>query len=509
VKVFSTKQILIFFAILSVLSFLTLGRILSFHFWRDDWDRLWAANYSLNTSLANWTFNPDHHPGSTVEQLIGVKLFGFNPIYWQGFAIFLRILNSASIALMMYGITKSKKAAFLSGIFFATFAGGIEPYTWVSAHTSALIIFFFALTVYFWVRASWLSLFFLIITLSISPGRAFFLPFFLLIWDLGLFWRSSGKKGDKFLLARFISVISIILFVYIFLKAKFGYGVTFPNIVSPIYLERLFSSLGNLFSGWAFPINEIASTVAFESLSPLMKAFSIAALTLGMFYFVYSLMILINFIFKKDLKNHIYLFFLSWIGLSYIPNWLFDTSLEVATSHRYLAVSTVGFVCLVAYTLSRSKNFLTYLFIVVFLSLNILTANRILKSQYPYRSFELTEALWTKIDNDVPKDKKVYLFIYQGEGLTRRMLLDWSGPGAFGVKRNINDIDYLPVVTDDRKLITSLVCDENAQRPTAGGWRVRGEKIKLEDIYSWNYENGEIVNTSYQTREELKSICSI
>ena len=115
----------------------------------------------------------------------------------------------------------------------------------------------------------------------------------------------------------------------------------------------------------------------------------------------------------------------------------------------------------------------------------------------------------TKIDNDVPKDKKVYLFIYQGEGLTRRMLLDWSGPGAFGVKRNINDIDYLPVVTDDRKLITSLVCDENAQRPTAGGWRVRGEKIKLEDIYSWNYENGEIVNTSYQTREELKSICSI
>ncbi len=509
VKGLSTKQILIFFAILSVLSFLTLGRILNFHFWRDDWDRLWAANYSLNTSLANWAFSPDHHPGSTFEQMVGVKIFGFNPLYWQVFAIFLRVLNSSAVALMMYGITKSKKAAALAGIFFAVFAGGVESYTWVSAHTSALIIFFFCLTVYFWVTRSKFSIPFLIITLAISPGRAFFAPFFLLIWDLGLFWRSSTKRIDKSFLARILSLILIILVVYVFLKMRFGYGLSFPAIFNPISLERMFSSLGNLFIGWALPINEVASTVAFGALPAYMKVFSIAALVLGMFYFVYAATNLINFIFKKDLKSHIYIFFLSIIGLSYIPNWFFDTTLEVAISHRYLAVSSVGFVCLVAYALSRNKNLATSFFMVFFVVANILTSNRILKSQYPYRSFELVESLWNKIDKDVPKDQKLYLFIYQGEGMGRRMLLDWSGPGAFAIKRNINDIDYLPVVTDDRPLIASLVCDETAQRPTAGGWRVRKEKIRVENIYSWNYENGKLVNTSIATREELKSICSI
>jgi len=498
--------LIVYLVIISSLAFLSLWRGLGFHFWRDDWGQLWAAVYRPELILKEFAAIR-LHPGSAIEQFIGAKFFGLNPLAWQIFGLSLRILDSLALSLMIFGMTRSLLFAFLAGVFFAPFSGGLESYVWVSAHTSALLILFFGLGSYFWFRKNerkfnlWTALILLGITTSISPGRAIFLIILLPIWDLLCLLEGVKQKTLKVLLLHnlllFLTTYGVMQFVNT--SGTFsiaGLSEKLSNVFyNPGLLKNYFNSIGNLWVGWIIPLQESGSLSSYSKFNT----------TAGFFLFILFVLIFIYFIFSRKKFSKILLFFGLWINLIYIPNWLFDQTLVLGTSHRYLTLSSVGLIGAIAYLVSSIRQRQVLILVsLLFVFLNIVSANRILKEQSKYRSFDIVESLWNKIDSDVPKNAKNLIFMYTGGDYLRGVALDWSFSIPFGIKRGVLDVDDFPIVTGDRDLITKLICNENVSRPSVGKWSVQKERVPLSHIYAWKLQSGVMQNISEKVRAEIK-----
>src|SRR3990170_147512 len=122
------KQVLFFIILVAILTFISSYQSLNFHFWKDDWNRLWMAYYRPDLML-NLLGLPDH-PGATLEQMLFGPFFKLNPLYWQIEGLILKILASLSVSLMVLGIAKSYRTAAVAGLFFSTTVVGIESFTW-------------------------------------------------------------------------------------------------------------------------------------------------------------------------------------------------------------------------------------------------------------------------------------------------------------------------------------------------------------------------------------------
>lgn len=140
-------NLVIFFLLIFLLSFASFYYAFNFALVLDDWMQLWSVLFQTPAM--------DHYlkwaPNSAVEFILLAKLL--NHFYWQLIGFALKIIASLSVSLVTLAIFRSKTIAFFAGIIYASFVGGLESFTRLSAQNHALSIPTICLGIYFWVTS--------------------------------------------------------------------------------------------------------------------------------------------------------------------------------------------------------------------------------------------------------------------------------------------------------------------------------------------------------------------
>jgi hypothetical protein len=194
-----------------------------------------------------------------------------------------------------------------------------------------------------------------------------------------------------------------------------------------------------------------------------------------------------------------------WMFVLYIPNWLFEPRLTMGITHRYMVLSSLGFVLGVAYLISlvRSRT-LQVIFSLFFVIANFWMAHYYIGIASRYRSVTTVSFLWNTIRTDVKNKLQPYIFVYQGDDPVKTYALELSGPAPFGLIRQISNVYDLPVVTEDTALIEKLLCFEGMKRFVQGSVVVQKEIIPLNHVYAWRVSTeGTLTNITLPTRREL------
>lgn len=479
----------LFILLISILSFASFWRVLTFHFWRDDWAFLWTGQHQPMLLLTSTL-----HPATWIEDLLLFKLFGWNPFWWNILGISLRIIASISVYFMTLSFLRSKTVAILAGLFLASSPIGLEAIGWTNAHNTTLMIIIDCMTLYFWFlnnnkpnyKYLLLSYLLLYIAILLDPGKA--LPLVILILMAELFRLRTEKVGNN--LRTFISLIVLIIIAqisYLTLPAhiinKTGLMINNVQPLSPV-IQNFFSSIGNLLYGSFFPMKEFAGLTPY---SPKMEKLAIIFIALagGTTFFLGMI--------RRSKSILSLTFFVVWIIVFYIPAWVFEKSFIASATHRYLALSGVGLLEIVALAISFAKNktlvtCLALLLIVV----NIYNSNRILKNESFHRSIKIVNRVWDQAVKDVPNASSLNLFLFQGDYSLKQSIVDWAGetlPWPYIVKMGINESTHFPRILASKQLVLKSICQNQSS---------------LSNLYVWNITKDTIDNVSFSEREAIK-----
>lgn len=270
-KYITKKDVFIATVIFAVFAYVGFQKAFNFDFWRDDWGQIWAAIYHSRDFATEWAA-VRLHPISAYEQVILAQFFGFNPRPWQIFGYILKVLDSLAIALLMFGLTKSKKTAFYSGVIFSVFLGGMESVTWVSAHTSAMVIILLTVGFYFWITSDtnhsmknyWIAMVIFFLTILSDPARAFGIFLLAVFWEFMTVFQSLTKNRIKTSALRLFPFVVMMVIVRPFLARA-----DFPPIteiltssykdvlIKPGLIKNIFYTLGNLLVGWFVKVQDL------------------------------------------------------------------------------------------------------------------------------------------------------------------------------------------------------------------------------------------------------------
>jgi len=501
-------SLVIFFLGIVIVSFLSLWRALGFDFWRDDWGNIWDLTFHPETSIYFDNSATLHrYPGLAVEKVVFTHFFGPNVFDWQLMGIIFRVVISLSVALMLYGMTRSKTVGILVGLFSASLVGGLESVTWISANSRAIFIIFLTVGIYFWVKSLdsgiikeyVLSLIFLCVAVIAAPAEGLLVFPVAVLWDFLTWIRVRNKVIFQKIAVR-VFVLGVLL-VFTINRLNFwlrlftsggivnSVGSVFTN---PDLIKNYVSSLGNLLTSWIYQTDEPIS----------LGNRTIFNQSVGVFFVFVTLLIVIFFLKKRSRNLQVATLFLAWMFLFYLPNWLYEKTLVVGSSHRYVAVSSVAFASLITLLIYKFRSKYLILFSSLFIILNIIASNKLLEKISTYRSSKIIEPIWSQINSQVTPGQKGMIFMYQGTDLVWGTSMNWSGSVPFGIKRGISNADDLPIITGDKQLIVKLLCEKNVYRPTLGGWIYQKDRIPTSHLYAWSW-NGKVLTDISQTEREL------
>lgn len=505
-KFFSKKKLVILFIVLILLvSYLAFWRAFKFDFWGEDWEQLWFAVF--DPSMIN---NPNEmqHPLVIYEELVLAKIFLFNTFYWQITGFLLKVLGALAVGLMMLGFTRSRKAAFFSGLIFASSVGGLASFTWVAAHASALEIPLLCLGIYFWVTSYKdrglalikskfiLALVFLILSFWADPSRGVFGGFVVILWEiLSLIQNPQRMKESR---KRIFILISFLVLVFMIYQYLFDYKSTVSvgynlNIVlgRPIdSLHNFLTNIGNLLIGWLIPIPQTIFAISGNNF--------FGSLTGYLFFFV-TIFLFMRFFKKKTEQLKILLILLAWIPLFFLPNWLLPNQEMIGNgqvlgmTHRYLTLSAVGLACFLGYVVSKvKKDLFGGVLLLIVVGSNILMSNIILAKESRYRSVEVTKPIWDKIEKDVPKDEEDSLFFIQGDD---KIMINSISQAKipFAIRRGIQTVDKWARSSSDPGVIRRYLCGKNEE----------GKIIPLAHLHAWYIKGNIPENFSEKARKEF------
>lgn len=490
----------LFFLILLALSFGEFYKILLFDFWVDDWYLLWGSLFHLPSTY--WYYN---HPGLPIEFFIVGRFFGTHVVLWQVFGITLKAVVAYLVGIFIYQLTRSKLAFFLSSVFFAVSYVGLETLYSPIMNVAALASIPLLLSGIFFIRYLRgkknnvkLSIIFFLIAFVFDPARV--LPSLLLIPFISILIRGERRQFtiNKDLLIKLVSIgiTGILIFSLWFLMFESSSQIaiamkglfTHPAItLSKINrIGNFFAAIGNLFIGLVTPMTQNEQNTGVYS-----RYYGIVGLVLFFLGFV-SWAVYIQ---KKTKVWGVIGFFILWTYLFYFPNWLSEPRAPMAGPHRYLFISSIGFCCLIAYLVSKSKKNLFIVFCsLLFILLNIWRTNSILAWQETYRSYNIVENIWQTVNNDVPKGEIHDIFMFYGYQPWLHQIVDLSGSAPFMLRRNLQRTSEFPLVTRDTDKVLIYLCSS----PT---------KLSLSHIYAWTIgKNGEITNVSNQERNTLANL---
>lgn len=502
------RYYLLLIALLVLLSFISLYHAFSFAFIIDDWNQLWGAVFDKEMLFRYFS----DHPSVALEFIFLSKIFGFNPLYYYIVSLVLKVICSIAVSLMIYGVTKSKRASIYGALIFASSVMGLESFDRISAHYAAFSIILLSLGAFFWVQGSGedfiknsliaVSLFAL--ALLGDPGSSVMIIPIVIIWEVFTFYQQNlEKKFIKRTSLRILLVcgLAFLLISAISQRAKYFSSNLYSSNIQYVFnhlgssLNNYLNSMGHLLIGWFVPINEMVG----------ISSSTFVGLVVGYFLLAVFILQLILFLKTKSNFYKVTSFLLGWMIFFYFPSWITQEhiavgGLVIGVTNRYLAISSVALVCLISIILIkiRNKN-LSLCILLIIISLNIFTANRLLGSERQYRSLEIQERLYSKIDSDVPHGfEKNDIFIFLGNNWLKILGLDWNGAFPFALKREIKNPDDFPLIISDIKSVTSKLCTDK-------------NNYSLSNTFAWDVSGGSLVNVSKQIREEIlqNAICDL
>ena len=501
-RIFSYKNWLFYLLIIGLLSFLSFYPAFNFSFIIDDWYQLWGVFYD-HSIIEHYI--KSQAPNVAYEFLILAPIFKFNPFYYQIVGYFLKIIDSVFTSLLIYTLTSSKKAAFYAGLIFAASAIGTETFTRISAQNSALLIPTIILGIIFWIQADRhinfsykyiLAILFIILSIIGYPGTGIIIiPVIFLYQVLNLIQLPSQRKWKRSLIT--IAGLGLPLAALrwymepmladrsINLSKHILFSLSHPFYVVTNFL----TSIGNLILGWFIHFDE-----SYISLTSSNFLTQIAGYILIVLIFLTGF----NFFHKKSEFTKIVLFFLFWIILFFFPSFFTQThyvegGIISSVSNRYLAISSIGFISLIAYLISYIKPKYQLITLLLIIGLNIWTSEHGLITSSIYRSQTQQDYLYNLIDQDLPKgDEKTDLLLFLGSDWLKIIELDWNGFYPLAVKRNIKKTDDFPTIISSIEQAKNMLCSTNP-------------KFKLTRFYSWEFRNNLLYNVTDKVRQIIRT----
>lgn len=495
-------HILIFISLVLITSYLAFWRAFSFDFWGEDWEQIWYAVFE--PSMIN-NQQEMQHPIVIYEELFLAKILQFNAFYWQLAGFLLKFLGALAVGLMVLGLTKSKKAAFFTGLIQASSVGGLASVTWVAAHASALVIPFLCLGIYFWVikRKFILALILLIFSFWADPSRGIFGTVFVIFWEILYILQNRRKLKESRI--RIFILLTTMLVVYFIFHSFLNYKDTVSSTVSIGYnlgivfahpinsLNNFLTNIGNLLIGWLIPISQNAFSISKDNIYGRIA---------GYLFLFQTIFLLIQFLKKRSDSLKILLFFSFWIAIFFFPNWLLPNQEMIqngqvlGVTHRYLTLSAMGVVCYLGFALSRVKgSFLQIFLLVLVIGSNILMSNYLLKNDAYYRSTQVTKPIWDKIERDVPTTEGNSLFFIQGDDKARVNDIS-QAKIPFAIRRGIQTSDRWPVSTSDPGVVKRYLCGNNDT----------GRVIPPSNLHGWYIKGDTLNNISEEVRREFNKV---
>jgi len=491
--------------ILITVTLLAHFKVLGFSFWRDDWGFFWGA-YNNDQTLFTYLF----HPGTIAEYILMSKSAGSNIFWWNALGIALKILASLGVYRFIKALTRSNAASTIAGLLFATTPIGIEAVGWTAAHIVLLDAVFSCYAMAYFIDYQRhkekndlvYSTIFAGFALLCDPGRMVPLIVLFIFYHI-LFRQTQTSLKTKRIIG--VIVLFLVLFLGIVVVVNFRYVVD-TRIVQAIlrhgwdmgfYIRKTglaisvyFSTVGNMFIGW---IIHTKDDVGFSD--PSISAFFTGFAGLFILYYFW----------KKKIADPIIVFLLVWIYGFCLPNWIFSVIMTPGYTNRYLVVSSVGYVGLIAYLISKihSKH-IRIILAVGFLALQLIIGWKVHFSYDGFRSDRIFQRITTVMDKDVPKENKQFLFVMTSDDpdLSKGFFMSRQVP--FAIKRNIQKRVEFPVFADSIEMALSYLCG----RITVYSVVLRRvpilTTIPLSDVYAWRVDkNHTVMSIHAETRALL------
>lgn len=515
-KLLNKKWFMIFtFTILVIiLTLLSTGKGLRFGFWRDDWLYIWGFKISGNPAeIFRATKLAESYPLDYYRILLLSWILDTNPLGWQISSVFFRMLVPFAAALFAWALTRSRLTAFLVGLFSAAGVAGLEPAVFMGANNVSFYLIFLLLGFYFWIKSLDQSIeskrkkffnknyFIAILILAIvTKGEMwsyYITPMLTLGWDILIFATQPSRQNLKIIVAR--NVIFIGILAILFPLPPNGIlrdnGLNKLTKIKPGAVKNLFSSIGNLVLGSFYYVPESGG----------LSGQSRNSIVVGIAVMVVSTISVLLFLLKRKRSYAVIAFCFMWFFIYYFPNWVFESTLTVAASHRYLAISAITFQLLIAYLMLivRPKA-LMIVFCVTFILTNIYLSNKILDTTMLYRSEKVIDNVITTMNNQIPANQKDFVISYEGDGTIRGYILDWSLGIPIALKRNISNRAEFPIWTGNKETVLKLLCGEKISVNMVGRGEIverGGYPFSKEQIHNFYVKDtGETIVRSKQYR---------
>lgn len=475
--------------LLGFLVWFTYGKVLDFTFWKDDWGYYWSLLHHIPYS-AFWL-----HPGTPLEFLAGIALFGTNTAWWQGVGLLLRFIAAFATASMAYALTKSRRTGMITGILMATTVYGMDAVGWISAHVLLLNIITVCSGFYFFLRREetgsikdriLMTVFFLA-ALIIDPGRnCIIIP--LIYWYFLVFQKNTLNRMHHTRDMRWLVLCGVAACIAIFFGSLLVTGTAIGTFIGDMIRQpalllekryvaaKFFHAFGVMTVGWLSRIPEFDNTVEYDRiLFRIGMGFLVIAGSLGFWK-------------RRTFSGAIVLFCLGWMVLAFIPNWLFEPRLTVGVTHRYMSGMSVGFLLLLSYALARLPyRWLIGPAVAGYVFCTILGVHHKLDNYYPQRAKHTTDAILNAISSQVPTLSSAVIFVTGNHPILYPGLY-YSMPLPLSVLRKQDAIEDIPLSfreftgLNNRELF-SRICTPEISRNIFGRTVVYAEGIRISDIY--------------------------
>jgi len=432
------------------------------------------------------------HPGSVCIELLKTWIFDTHVFGWQATGLILKICASYVVMGCLRAITQSKKAGMISGIFFAITIIGADAVSWGAAHVGLLDTIFISLSFLFGIqgiqekRISKYILAGVCVILAFISDAARVAPM-CIMGLLYIYWFTPF--GTHPLLKRLtvwiigVGIISISIFIFlnksIFLDAAIVQYVT-RYIHDPIrivgrisLLGRFGNSLVHMAVGWFVPVYEKASTS-----SPTQ--WGIVGGWMGLIAYVYIFWRAIR-IPNRTLRMSA--FFLTWIVLFYLPNFLVEPRLVYGPTHRFFVLSSIGYIGLLSYWISRIPYVWWYvLSIMVYVTFNIRAVHLWLIDERQYRDKKMTEYVYGRLNEVLPYDRPS-IFMITGTHLFVEFGAGYAMHAPLLFYRHVLQTHDTPLYARDIEEMYRIFCRRKRDKsPT-----------RVSDIYAWNISSSFIL----------------
>lgn len=514
------KTRIAFFGLVCILAFLSLRLALLFDLRSEEFLSLWYPYHGLINETFRTTLYEDH-PVSVYQDLLFIRFFGFEPFYWHMVGILLKIINSLLVALIIWKLTLSKKAAIYSGLIFASSVVGLASYVWLSEQAPAIEIIPMLLGFFFWLRSFGerilnykylLSVIFFLLAIHGSLGRGVVIVPLAILYDLLLLTQNPQKSIFLNVLLRG-GISSLFSLAFIFFTEMTSHTISSADAVTSFFdyllkyptqafLNFLYG-IGPLVIGWFTPLWESGGQTNKDTLS----------LIGGILLTITILAIGVSRIRRKD--KSIFLFLLFWIPANYFIGWLLREMYRgvflPGTSHRYLLIPSIGLVGILGFVLSKFRVRTSIFLLLFILIINVARSIQILTQQLPYQSYKNHKLFWDMVDREVPRKYEGSLIFYFASYEPIMSELAYTQSVPFATRRGINKVNEVPITTQDRELVKILLCKNNLEVKnildygiTKDGIRLQKNPVPLNNLYVWTYKDNSFINITAEQKEALR-----